>query len=228
MNALLLAAGYGKRLGKYTKKTPKCLLPVYGEVLLIRWINLLNRLNIKKIFINTHYKSKQVKDLLKKKKLNQNIFIKHEKKLLGTAGTIYKLEKYFDSHDVLIIHADNYIEDNLVKFMEFHKVNKKKGLIASIFAYKSKNFRKEGILKIDKNKIFKEIFEKKNIKLGNIANGAIYIISKKGLKLFKNNYEGKKDFTKNYLSLFIKKAAVYLTKNSFDDIGAKATYRKYV
>ena len=35
--AILLAAGYGKRLGSITKKKPKCLLPVNGIPLLDIW-----------------------------------------------------------------------------------------------------------------------------------------------------------------------------------------------
>ena len=81
MNALLLAAGHGKRLMNYTRKTPKCLLPVYGKPLLNRWIELLNNLGIKKILINTHFKSQQVRNFLKKHKAKDKIKIVHEKKL---------------------------------------------------------------------------------------------------------------------------------------------------
>ena len=90
MNALLLAGGYGKRLKKVTKHTPKCLLPINGVPLLGFWIKTLLSLRINKILINTHYKSDQVKKFINIQKYRKKIILKHEKKLLGTAGTIYK------------------------------------------------------------------------------------------------------------------------------------------
>ena len=70
--------------------------------------------------------------------------------------------------------------------------------------------------------------KKKKIKYGKIANGAIYILSKKGLNFFKKKYNGKKDFTKSYLPLFINLAGVYLTKKNFADIGSIQSYRKLI
>jgi mannose-1-phosphate guanylyltransferase len=227
MNALLLAAGHGKRLMNYTRKTPKCLLPVYGKPLLNRWIELLNNLGIKKILINTHFKSQQVRNFLKKHKAKDKIKIVHEKKLLGSAKTIFKNISFFEN-DALIIHADNYIEDDLKDFLKFHEQTKKKRLYATIFAFKSKNFRKEGILEIDKKRIFKNLYEKKKINHGTLANGAIYILTQKGLKFFEKKFDNKKDFTKNYLPIFINKSAVYLTKSHFDDIGSEEVYEKYI
>ena len=55
MNALLLAGGYGKRLKKVTKHTPKCLLPINGVPLLGFWIKTLLSLRINKILININF-----------------------------------------------------------------------------------------------------------------------------------------------------------------------------
>ena len=41
MDAILLAAGYGKRLGNITKKTPKCLVKINNKILLDIWISFL-------------------------------------------------------------------------------------------------------------------------------------------------------------------------------------------
>ena len=54
MNALLLSAGYGKRLWPLTKNKPKCLIDIFeGENLLNLWIKKLIKLNVKKIIVNT-------------------------------------------------------------------------------------------------------------------------------------------------------------------------------
>lgn len=55
MKAILLAAGYGERLRPLTERTPKCLIPVRGKVLLDYWIELFEKYNITEVIINTHY-----------------------------------------------------------------------------------------------------------------------------------------------------------------------------
>ena len=53
--ALILCAGYGKRLNPLTLKTPKPLLKLNDFTLLENTINLIIKLNIKKIKLNTYY-----------------------------------------------------------------------------------------------------------------------------------------------------------------------------
>ena len=73
MNAILLSAGYGKRLKKITKTTPKCLLPIKGNPIIDIWIEKLVLAGVKKIIINTHYKSKMVKKHLSNSKYKKKL-----------------------------------------------------------------------------------------------------------------------------------------------------------
>ena len=52
MQALILAAGYGKRLGKITKNIPKCLVKINSQTLIDIWLRKLHILKIDKIYIN--------------------------------------------------------------------------------------------------------------------------------------------------------------------------------
>ena len=65
-SAFILAAGYGKRLRPLTNKIPKPLVKVFKKELLGHTLDMLISLDIKKIVINTHYKSKLIKDYIKK------------------------------------------------------------------------------------------------------------------------------------------------------------------
>ena len=111
MNAILLAAGYGKRLSPITKKTPKCLVKIGQRRLLGIWINKLISLGVKRILLTPIiYQNKLILSI------NQNIKkikIFYEKKLLGTAQTVFRNRKFLDKNDSLIIHADNFCVDNL-------------------------------------------------------------------------------------------------------------------
>ena len=65
--ALILCAGYGKRLLPLTLDNPKPLLMINDVTLLENCIKLIESLNIKKIMINTFYLKNEIIDFLKKK-----------------------------------------------------------------------------------------------------------------------------------------------------------------
>ncbi len=56
MKALILAAGYGKRLRPITKNIPKCLVKIKNKPILNYWIENLIKYKFKNILVNTHYK----------------------------------------------------------------------------------------------------------------------------------------------------------------------------
>ena len=63
--ALILCAGYGKRLNPITKHTPKPLLKIKNLTLLEHCINLIKNLNINKILINSFYLKEQINEFVK-------------------------------------------------------------------------------------------------------------------------------------------------------------------
>ena len=67
--AIILAAGYGKRLLPLTLKTPKPLVQIGKNCLLEKTIIFLVRNKVKEIVINTHHLGEQIKKFLKKKNL---------------------------------------------------------------------------------------------------------------------------------------------------------------
>lgn len=56
MQAIILAAGMGKRLGEFTKDNTKCMVKVNGVTLIDRVLNQLKKLNLNRIVIVTGYK----------------------------------------------------------------------------------------------------------------------------------------------------------------------------
>ena len=66
--ALILCAGFGKRLNPITLETPKPLLKLNDITILETCINLIERLGIRKIILNTFYLGDQISSFLKKKK----------------------------------------------------------------------------------------------------------------------------------------------------------------
>ena len=101
--AMILAAGFGKRLNPLTLSTPKPLLKIGKETLLSNTINFLEKYGIEEAVINVHYLPDQIIEYLNKKKFNLKITIINEKeKILDTGGGVFNALKYFKESFVCI------------------------------------------------------------------------------------------------------------------------------
>lgn len=64
MQAIILAAGMGKRLGEYTKSNTKCMVPVNGTKLIDRSLMQLSRLNLSRVIIVVGFEGQNLMDYL--------------------------------------------------------------------------------------------------------------------------------------------------------------------
>jgi len=128
--AMILAAGFGKRLNPLTLNSPKPLLKIGKETLLSNTINFLEQFQIKQAVINVHYLGDQIIKYIKKKNFNLNITVINEKeKILDTGGGIFNALKHFNE-SFLCINPDtiwnlNYIKE-LKKMESDFFLNRKK------------------------------------------------------------------------------------------------------
>ena len=60
MQAIILAAGMGRRLGSYTKENTKCMVPVNGVRLIDRVLTQLSALHLKRVLMVVGYKGKEL------------------------------------------------------------------------------------------------------------------------------------------------------------------------
>ena len=75
-SAMILAAGYGKRLLPLTLNLPKPLIKIKDITLLDNMINFLKSLGCKQIIINTHYKHEKIAEVIRKNNF-MNYFYSH-------------------------------------------------------------------------------------------------------------------------------------------------------
>ena len=109
MKSMILAAGYGKRLGNLTKDTPKPLIEVKGKALIDFHIDKLIAIGCKKIVINVHYLAEKIIKHVSAKYIDAiDIVFSHEENILGTGGGIKNAVKHFDQDDFLVINSDIY------------------------------------------------------------------------------------------------------------------------
>ena len=95
MQALILAAGMGKRLGRYTKNATKCMVKVNGKALIEYAIESLVQNGIKKLIIVVGYKGDVLIDFIKSKfnasNLNGMEIEYIENKVYDKTNNIYSL-----------------------------------------------------------------------------------------------------------------------------------------
>ena len=112
MDALIIAAGLGKRLRPYTNTIPKCLLRVNDKSIIENQIKIFKNLGIKKIFIITGYQSNKIKNRVKNKDI---IFIKNSDfKKNNILESLFYAKKYFN-RNLLISYSDIIFEQSIVK-----------------------------------------------------------------------------------------------------------------
>ena len=113
--ALILCAGFGKRLNPLTLKTPKPLLKINNKTLLEGCISMLIKLEIKKILLNTFHLKQQIFDFIKNTKFPIEIeIIDDGKDILNTGGGIVNMSNYSTSDDFLILNPDTIWDDGYV------------------------------------------------------------------------------------------------------------------
>ena len=151
--AMILAAGYGKRLRPLTSNCPKPLLKLGKETLLSNTINFLEHSEIKEVVINVHYLANQIIEYVNRKKFKLKITIIHEKdKILDTGGGILNALKYFNE-SFLCINPDTIWNLNYVKELQKMKnnflLNNKKCILLVINKEKSFDKNLKGDFNLD-------------------------------------------------------------------------------
>ena len=153
--AIILAAGFGKRLLPLTKELPKPLLEIGGKKLIEYSIDLLRENNITEIIINSHYLHEKISEFITKK--YPNISLSYEKNILDTGGGILNAMSFFDQENFFVLNSDtvwtrNY-SDDLHKLKEVFKNSNSKA--ALLLAHKKDSFDKNlsGDFSLDQNNL---------------------------------------------------------------------------
>ena len=113
--ALILCAGYGKRLNPITLNTPKPLLKLKNSSMIENCINLIISLNIKKVLINTFYLKEQFFKFFENKKYKIEIkIIEDGDDILNTGGGVLNMINQSDEKDFLIFNPDTLWNERYV------------------------------------------------------------------------------------------------------------------
>ena len=181
--ALILCAGFGKRLNPITLNIPKPLLEIKNVSMLERCINLIEKLGIKKILINTFYLKDQFSVFLNSKNFNIDIkIIEDGEHILDTGGGIQNMIKDSNEKDFIIFNPDtiwsNDYKDEILKMEKMYFSEKLENVLLLVNKKFSFDKKLKGDFNLKNNLINKEV-EKEFIYIGcQIINKKLFIKEK--------------------------------------------------
>ena len=122
--ALILCAGFGKRLNPLTLDTPKPLIKLNNITMLETCINLIESLGIQQIALNTFYLKDQINNFINYKKFKSKItIIEDGENILDTGGGINNMMKHTNGNNILIFNPDTiWKKDYSKEIIEMEKI----------------------------------------------------------------------------------------------------------
>ncbi len=227
MKAMILAAGFGKRLRPFTANTPKPLFSVAGRPLLDIIIRSLQNAGCEAIIINTHHLYKKIDSFLSGRKYSIPVFTRYEPLLLGTGGAVKNVADFWDDRPFMVVNSDILTDIDLRDVYDFHLNHK---YTATLVFHDYKKFNNVLISKEDFIRGFYE--EKNNENIGykrKLAFTGIQVLDPKILDfipdgLFFSIIDAYKEliFSGQRLKAFIAQ------KHYWKDIGTPESYREAV
>lgn len=120
MQAIILAAGMGRRLGEYTRDNTKCMLPVNGERLIDRVLGQLSQLGLSRVVIVVGYKGQNLIDYIGHR-YDDHLKIEYvNNPVYDKTNNIYSLSLAKDKlqeDDTLLIESDLIFDDSLFRMI---------------------------------------------------------------------------------------------------------------
>lgn len=117
MQAIILAAGMGKRLKQLTQNNTKCMVKVNGVPLINRTLGQLDGLNLSRIVIVTGYEGQKLRDHIASLDVKTPIcFI--DNPIYDKTNNIYSLalaSEYLTAEDTLLLESDIIFEDSVIR-----------------------------------------------------------------------------------------------------------------
>ena len=117
MQAIILAAGMGKRLKKLTKNNTKCMVRVNGITLIERMLKQLDDLGLERIVLVVGYKGKELREFVAALSVQTPIeFV--ENPIYDQTNNIYSLylaRKFLRQSDTLLLESDLIFDDGILR-----------------------------------------------------------------------------------------------------------------
>jgi len=168
--ALVMAGGFGRRLGIQTREIPKPLLRVGGRPILDHILTNLEKSGVRDVYVSVHYHADQIGNFIEARENRARIRIFEEVEPLGTAGVLGHLDDG-SCAPILVINGDVITSVDLMALHDFHI---RDGLDATIGVTRYDVEVPFGVVRCDADGLFSGIDEKPRIS-NFVAAGVYYL-----------------------------------------------------
>jgi histidinol-phosphate/aromatic aminotransferase/cobyric acid decarboxylase-like protein/choline kinase len=117
MQAMILAAGMGKRLGELTQNSTKCMVRVLGQRIIERTLDMLGRTSVSRVVIVTGYKGDELRDLIGSHYAGKPI-VYVDNPYFETTNNIYSLfmaREFLRLEDTILLESDLLFDENILQ-----------------------------------------------------------------------------------------------------------------
>lgn len=166
MQAIILAAGMGKRLKQLTNNNTKCMVKVNGVTMIERMLSQLDKLNLSNITVVVGYKGKELQEYISTLNIKTKInYVENE--IYDKTNNIYSL--YLARHcllqeDTLLLESDLIFEDSVLEKI----VNDPYPSLALVAKYES--WMDGTVVTLDEENNITRFLDKKAFKFEDIQN----------------------------------------------------------
>jgi len=201
MQAIILAAGMGKRLGEYTHDNTKCMLEVNGIRLIDRALAAIKEVNVTKVVLVVGYKGQNVKNYVGTE--YQGIPIEYvENPIYDKTNNIYSLylaKDYMMVEDTLLLESDIIFAPSVIKKL----VDDERPNLALVDKYES--WMDGTVVTLDKDQKITRFIDKSGFDFSEIHNYYKTV----------NIYKFSKEFSKKYYVPFLTAYSTALGDNEY-------------
>ncbi len=144
---MVLAAGFGTRLGPLGDERPKALLPVCNRPLYHYAFELLSSASIRRVVVNTHNMAELVEETISSDPAGMEVlFSREEPEILGTGGGVKAASRFFDNRPVVVVNAKLVTDLDLMDVVEAHR---RSGALATMVVRPDPDARAWGAVEVD-------------------------------------------------------------------------------
>ena len=138
--AIILCAGYGKRVLPLTNTNPKPLLTINNIPLIEYSIKILKELGVNEIAVNVHHLKQKISSYINKNYPDIKVF--EEKVILDTGGGLVNAKHFLSDGYFLVLNSDTVWQKNYILDMKtlIKKTIQKKFLAGLLLARKDQSF----------------------------------------------------------------------------------------
>ena len=145
--AMVLAAGFGKRLAPITHTTPKPLVPVAGRPLLDRLLEFLRAGGIEEVVINLHHLGHRIEEHVGDgRRFGLRVRYSPEDPILDTGGGIKNAETLLAGEPFVVVNGDSLLEIRLRDLIEWHRT---RGGVATLMVRPDPDAAGYGLVELD-------------------------------------------------------------------------------